>query len=277
MDFFAAELLIYGVGVLIGDETLAVEAGDVDVRLFLHPMIFAGGVLRAVILDGDDADIAGGACRIVDDHHPVWAVNADAVDAHAAGQHQSVVGVELAELAFADGHIHHDAAAHCVIDICAEEGQPRLTAHTAGALKGQISVRPGAEVQTYTLGTEQRLGLFLPDEVFLLRSPPVKDAGEVHVKDDVGKISHQPIGCRTGKGIAVQDAHDLIEQRVVLLFMGRSERLALLRLSGAELEGVSAVLLSAVADDRSGGQLVDLIVRHRLTSIPWWLYSTISY
>ena len=170
---------------MLGDKSLAVEAGDVDVSLFLYSLVLAGGILCAVVLHSDDADIAGGARWIVDDHHPVRAVNADAVDAHTAGQHQAVVGIELAELTFADGHIHHDAAAHCVVDIRAEEGQPRLTAHAAGALEGQIAMRPGAKVQTYALGAEQRLGLFLPDEVFLLRPAPVKDAGEVHVEDDI--------------------------------------------------------------------------------------------
>ena len=56
-------------------------------------MIFAGTALRSVVLYGDDADIPLCARRIVDDHHPVGPVNADAVNADTAGQHQAVVGI----------------------------------------------------------------------------------------------------------------------------------------------------------------------------------------
>ena len=94
-------------------------------------MIFAGTALRSVVLYGDDADIPLCARRIVDDHHPVGPVNADAVNADTAGQHQSVVGVEFAELTVTDGHIHHDASTHGVKKIFPNEGQPRLPAHAA--------------------------------------------------------------------------------------------------------------------------------------------------
>ena len=47
-------------------------------------------------------------------------------------------GMELAELAAADGHIHHDAAAHGVIKIFPNEGQPRLPAHAADVYKRQL-------------------------------------------------------------------------------------------------------------------------------------------
>ena len=85
-------------------------------------MVFAGTALRSVVLYGDDADIPLCARRIVDDHHPVRLVDADTVDADTAGQHQSVVGVELAELAVTDGHIHHNATAYRVIKILSDEG-----------------------------------------------------------------------------------------------------------------------------------------------------------
>ena len=94
-------------------------------------MIFAGAVLRSIILHRDHLCGRGRSYRIVNDHHPVRLVDADIVDAHAAGQHQTVVGVEFAELAVTDGHIHHDAAAHRIIKILSDEGQPRLPAHAA--------------------------------------------------------------------------------------------------------------------------------------------------
>ena len=182
-------------------------------------MIFAGTALRSVVLYGDDADIPLCARRIVDDHHPVGPVNADAVNADTAGQHQAVVGIELAELAVTDGHIHHDAAAHGVIKIFPNEGQPRLPAHAARTLKGKIAMRAGAKIKAHALGTEQGLRFFLPDPVFLSGTAPVKDAGEVHIENDVREVSHQLPAGNSGEGIAVQHAHDLIEQRVIVLLV----------------------------------------------------------
>ena len=182
-------------------------------------MIFAGTALRSVVLYGDDADIPLCARRIVDDHHPVGPVNADAVNADTAGQHQAVVGIELAELAVTDGHIHHDAAAHRIMTILPDEGQPRLPAHAARTLKGEVTMCPGAKVQADTFGTEQGPGLLLSNQVVLSGTAPVKDAGEVHIENDVREVRHQlPVGC-SGEGIAVQHAHDLIEQCVIVLLV----------------------------------------------------------
>ena len=182
-------------------------------------MIFAGTALRSVVLYGDDADIPLCARRIVDDHHPVGPVNADAVNADTAGQHQSVVGIELAELAVTDGHIHHNAAAHRVIKILSNEGQPRLPAHAARTLKGKIAMRAGAKIKAHALGTEQGPGLLPPDPVFLSGTAPVEDAGEVHIENDVREVSHQLPTGSSGEGIAVQHAHDLIEQCVIVLLV----------------------------------------------------------
>ena len=178
---------------------------------FLHPVIFAGTALRSVVLYGDDADIPLCARRIVDDHHPVGPVNADAVNADTAGQHQAVVGIEFAELAVTDGHIHHDAAAHGIIKILPNEGQPCLPAHAARTLKGKVTMWPGAKVQSDTFGTEQGLGLLLPDQVFLPGTAPVKDAGEIHIENDVREVGHQLPTGSSSESIAVQHAHDLIE------------------------------------------------------------------
>ena len=268
VDFFPAEFFVHDAGVLFGDQSLAVKAGDFDVLFFLNPVVFAGAALGAVVLYGDDVDIPLCARRIVDDHHPVGPVNFDAVDPHAAGQHQAVVGVELAELAVADGHVHHDTAAHRVVKILPDEGQPRLTAHAARAFEGQIAVRPGAEVQAHSLGAEQSIGLLLPDQIFLSGSAPVEDAGEVHIENDVREIGDQLPARRSGKGVAVQCAHDLIKQRAVVLLVGHRERFAFFRLGGAEMEHIRTILFSAIADYGSGGQFVDLIFhqRHPLTS-----------
>ena len=78
---------------------------------------------------------------------------------------------------------------------------------------------PGAQVQADTFGTEQGPGLLLPDQVFLSGSASVEDAGEVHIENDVREVGHQPPTGSSGEGIAVQHAHDLIEQRVIVLLV----------------------------------------------------------
>ena len=122
------------------DQPLAVKAGDLHICFFLHPVIVPRGVLGAIILHGDDGDEMLRAGGVVHYDDPVGTVNVHAVNACAAGQHQTVVGVQLGELALVDVHAQHDAPAHRVIEACPDEGQPRLTAHATGALKGNIAV-----------------------------------------------------------------------------------------------------------------------------------------
>ena len=84
-------------------------------------------------------------------------------------------------------------------------------------------MRAGAKIKAHALGTEQGLRFFLPDPVFLSGTAPVEDAGEVHIENDVREIRHQlPTGC-SGEGIAAQHAHDLIEQRVIVLLVRRGK------------------------------------------------------
>ena len=80
-------------------------------------------------------------------------------------------------------------------------------------------MRAGAKIQAHALGAEQGPGLLLPDQVFLSGAAPVEDAGEVHIENDVREVSHQlPAGC-SGESVAVQHAHDLIEQCVIVLLV----------------------------------------------------------
>ena len=82
---------------------------------------------------------------------------------------------------------------------------------------------PGAKVQADTFGTEQGPGLLLPDQVFLSGTAPVENAGEVHIENDIRKVGHQlPFRC-SGESIAVQYAHGLIEQCVIVLLVGRGK------------------------------------------------------
>ena len=90
-------------------------------------------------------------------------VDVDLVQSCAAGKHQSVVDIELAELTVTDGHIHLDAAAHLVVHILPEKGQLALAAHAARTLKGEIAVHPPSQIQAHALGAEHIPGLLLAD------------------------------------------------------------------------------------------------------------------
>ena len=84
-------------------------------------------------------------------------------------------------------------------------------------------MRPGAKIQAHALGTKQGLGLLLPNQVFLPGTAPVKDAGKVHIENNVREIRHQlPAGC-SGEGVTMQHAHDLIEQCVIVLLVRRGK------------------------------------------------------
>ena len=87
MDNGTAECPVDDFGILLGNEALPVKAGDGDVRLPLHPMVFPGAVLGAVVLYCDDRDIPGRHNWIIYHNNTVGPVNADPVQPHAAGEH----------------------------------------------------------------------------------------------------------------------------------------------------------------------------------------------
>ena len=85
VDFLPAQLLVNKAGILFGDQPLAVEAGDLDIGHRFHPVVFTGAVLCPVVRHRDHLCGRGCSYRIVDDHHPVGPINADAVNANTAG------------------------------------------------------------------------------------------------------------------------------------------------------------------------------------------------
>ena len=264
VDVFAAQHLVDLLGEPGRDETLAVKTVDGDVRCFLHPVISPHAVLRAVVLHGDDGNKTLRACQVVHDDDPVGTVDIYAVDANAAGQHQTVVDVELGELAIADGHVHHDPAAHRLIEVGPNEGQLPLPAHAAGALKCQIAVLTGSKVQPHAVGPEHILRLPLALQMFR-RGVPVKDTVEVHVEDHVGQVGDGRSVVRLGEAVAAQDAHGLEEQRVAVLLVERAVYSAPLGGGAVQMKGPDSVCLLGVAGNRPGGQLVDSVA-HTTTS-----------
>ena len=186
VDYSAAERPVDDLGVLLGDESFSVKAGDGNVHPALHPVILPGAVLGAVVFHRDDRDAPGHHHRVIHHDDAVGLVDVDPVQPCAAGKHQAVVGVELAELTVADGHVHLDAAAHLVVHIRPEKGQLALAAHAARAFEGEIAVHPRSQIQLHTLRAEHIPGLLLTDLLAGQCAAAVKDPGEVHVKNHIG-------------------------------------------------------------------------------------------
>ena len=222
-----AILLVQSPGILFGHDPLTVEFRDGEGHFLFHTAVgfhavfffhrfYRDHIHRFFCVDH----------RIVHNDYPVFLFNLDSVHADAAGEHQAIVGIELAELAFPDLHIQHDAAAHGPIEFLPDEGQPGVTAHAVGTGKGIIHILPGAEVQRHAVGAKHVLRLLLPLHG-LPRVPPVKDAGEIHVKHRLGKrVADLSFLC-LGRGSSIHGAEQLMEERVVLLcFIGRENAAA---------------------------------------------------
>ena len=254
-------------GKLFGDQSLAVKGRNLDRHPFLSARVGARPVHGFPTLHGNHVNILHGKGGIVHDDDAVRFRDPNAVDPGPAGEHQAEVGVELRELALAHGHVQQDAAAHLLINVRAKEGQLRLTAHAAGTLKREITMLAGAEVQPHTLRAEHGLRLPLALQI-ACRAAVVEDAGEVRVEDNVLQTGND-LGVRVylRKGSAVQHAHRLIKQRVILLLIAGVEKAFVCR-SRIEMEGVAVAALHSVAEDGADRERMDFIFSchtHHLT------------
>ena len=72
----------------------------------------------------------------------------------SACEHQTVIGIELGELTLANMHIEHHTMTKRFVEILTDKGYLRGAAHTAGTLKGKVTVSTLTEIQIYTLGAE---------------------------------------------------------------------------------------------------------------------------
>ena len=262
----SAVCVVDNLSIFFGDKSLPVKLQSVYIHKFFHTVIAPNTALAFLSLHGDDRQPALGKNRVVNHDDTMGTVDFDTVDAHPTGEHQTIVSVKFGELAAVNLQIHHDAAAHRFVIIPADERQLCLTAHAPGALEGNIGMRAAAKVQHDPLGTEHSLRLLLAGEIFLSLCPVVEDAGEIHVEDDLRKVGNHSLIFRHGKIVPMQDAHNLIEKRVVILLRGKGH--ALFCFGGIEGKGVRSILFSGIAENTPGGQLVDLIFhrQHRLAS-----------
>ena len=268
----AAASLVHHLGVLLGDETYAVKAGDVQIFQCICPV---EGSWLSAFPQGDDRGSLHSLGWIVYDDDPVIFVNADAVHPGSAGEHETVVGVEFTELAASQFHIQHDPLAYGFIQIRPDKGETGLAAHAGGALKSHIAVWTAAEVQGDPLGAEHISGLSPAGLLCLSSSTPVKDPGEVHVEQHIGE-SRYLLLATLPPALPVELVHQLVEHGAAVLLVLGARYLAVLGGTAVQSKGVNAVLLRGVTHHRPGREFVDLIGRHWLTSVCSILPQTIS-
>ena len=224
-------------------------------------------MLTAIIGDGDDIHVVFFDLRIIYHDHTVGRIDADTIHTHTAGEHQTVVGVELTELAGADLHIQHDALTHTLIEVCSDKRQPSVAAHAAGAFKGTIEVRTAAEVQGHAFRSEHGLRFLLTLQLPRTAST-VEDTLEVHIENYICQIGNGLFIVRLLIRVSVQLTHGLEKQCVAVLLMGCGCGFAFLCGGTVELECVYTILLSAISHNCSRGQFIDPVfcLRHRTTS-----------
>ena len=99
----------------------------------------------------------------------------------------------------------------------ADKGKASVTAHTCRAFKGEILCLTVTEVKEDTFGAEHTLRLLLPCSDPRIAVASVKDALEVNVKYNVGKIIEDGVQRRVTIFITLDGAHRLEEDGVILL------------------------------------------------------------
>ena len=255
--------LVHHLGVLLGDEAYAVKAGDVQIFQCICPV---KGSRLISFPQGNDRGSLHPLGWIVYDDDPVIFINADTVHPGSAGEHETVVGVEFAELASVQFHVQHDPLAHGFIQIRPDEGEPGLAAHAGGAFKSHIAVWAAAEVQSDPLGAEHVSGLLPAGLLRLSSSTPVKDPGEVHVEQHIGE-SRYLLLATLPPAHPVELVHQLVEHGATVLLVPGSRYLAVLGGAAVQSKDVNAVLLRGITHHRPGREFVDLIGRHWLTSV----------
>ena len=268
----AAAGLVHHIGVLLGDEAYAVKAGDVQIFQCICPV---EGSRLSAFPQSDDRGSLHSLGWIVYDDDPVIFVNADAVYPGSTGEHETIVGIEFAELATSQFHIQHDPLAYGFIQIRPDKGETGLTAHAGGAFKSHIAVWAAAEVQSDPLGTEHVSGLLPAGLLRPSGSTPVKDPGKVHIEQHIGKRCDFLIATLP-PALPVELVHQLMEHGAAVLLVLGTRYLAVLGGTAVQSKDVNAVFLRGIAHHCPGREFVDLIGRHWLTSVCSILPQTIS-
>ena len=199
------------------NNALAVKQRDLDITLFLHTLIIADTAATRRVLHGDDIDIGIYGSGIVDYDNSVLVPQHIRFYACSARKQQTVIGVELGQLANAKCHADRHPVGKLLIYICADKRKHSAAAHTARAFKGKVAHRTVTEVQCNPLGAKHGLGLFLHQSHLRVPGIPIKYPLEIQIEQDIGKIGKQGVFGRRLIFAAMEDAHGLKENGIVLL------------------------------------------------------------
>lgn len=74
-----------------------------------------------LINDGDDRHIMDSHLGVIDHNHPVGVIAFNTIDSGSARGHESIVGIQLAQLARPNFHIQHDPLAQRLVKVFPDE------------------------------------------------------------------------------------------------------------------------------------------------------------
>src|SRR5699024_7477175 len=159
----------------------------------------------------------------------------------SAGGQETIVGVELTELASAQSHIQHDPPAHGLVQFRPDEGEAGPAADGGGAREGPIAAGSDAEGRGEALWAEHGQGLL---QAGLLRpsgATPVKEPGEVHIEQHIGKGGNLLLSMLP-PALPVEMVHQLVEHGAAVLLVLGTRYLAVFGGAAVQSKGVNAVL-----------------------------------
>ena len=185
MDMFLAVKVIDEVRVFGGNQSLAVELHNVEIAVFLHTVVTPHRFVAAVVLNRNVICSVNGRRRIIYDDDLFFVPYRHIVDPETVRHDQSVVGVELGKLTFADLHSESDTLFDRLIKILTDKGKSRVSAHIRRPFKGNITITAVSEIEKDPLGTEHGFCFLYTFNVFFLTASAVEDIGEIDIYYDV--------------------------------------------------------------------------------------------
>ena len=200
-----------------GKNPFAVKQRDFYITLFLHSFVVANIAEACPILHGNDIHIRIDSRRVIDDNDGILLPQHIRFYACSARKQQTVIGVELGQLANAKRHADRHPAGKLLIYICTGKRKHSAAAHAARAFKGEIAHRTVTEVQCDPLGTKHELGLFLHQSHLRVPGIPIKYSFEVKVEYYIRKIGDQRVRGGLFVFLPAEDAHSLKENGIVFL------------------------------------------------------------
>ena len=200
-----------------GKNAFAVKQRDRDITLFLHSLVVANIADTCLIFHGNDIHIRIDSRRIVDDNDGILVPQHIRFNACSARKQQTVIGVELGQLANAKCHADRHTAGKLLIYIRTDKRKHSAAAHAARAFKGEIACVSLTEVQCNPLRGKHGFGLFLHERRFRVIRIPIKYSFEVKVEYYIRKIGDQRVRGGLFVFLPTEDAHSLKENGIVLL------------------------------------------------------------